>query len=126
MDSSLKAEGRRGKMNRSGALKLTAIVVVLVLCVSSAYIGLQLASKGTNSVSSDDASPVLPDQPMSTGESPSNTAPSSGDSNVLQPMSTGESPSNTAPSSGDSNVLQPVTNENLDGTTTEPIIVGPV
>jgi len=99
-------------MNRSGALKLTAIVVVFVLCLSSVFIGLQLSQKG-NSASSGDVSPVPPaDVPLNTGESPAVSVPSS--------------PAASVPSSGDSNVQQPATNEDLGSTTTTPVVVGPV
>lgn len=100
-------------MNRSGALKLTAIVVVFVLCLSSLYIGLQLSQKGKSSPSIGDVSPVPPtDVPLNTGESPAVSVPSS--------------PSVSVPSTGDSTVQQPVTNQDVGTTTTDPIVVGPV
>ncbi len=69
-------------MNRSGALKLTAILLVLVLCISTIGIGLQLASKGTSSVGSVDASTnPIGQQPLNTGEGSPNSGLSSGTSN---------------------------------------------
>ncbi len=70
-------------MDRSGALKLTTLLVVLVLCVSSVGIGLQLASKGSSSVASVDASTAPTKNPSDAGESSSNLA-CSGNSNDIE------------------------------------------
>jgi hypothetical protein len=71
-------------MNRTGALKLTAILIVLVLCISSVGMGLLLANKGSSSVTSVDASTVPTGNPLNTGESSSIPGSSSGVSNDLQ------------------------------------------
>ena len=67
-------------MDRSGALKLTTILVVLLLCVSTVGIGLQLANQGASSVASVDASTAPSENPLNTGGSSSNPS-GSGNSN---------------------------------------------
>ena len=81
-DLPLMLRGGGVELNRSGALKLTAILVVLVLCISSIGIGLQLAFKDTSSVSSVDASTVLT-EPLNTGENSPSPVQSTGSSNDL-------------------------------------------
>jgi hypothetical protein len=49
-------------MNKSGALKLSAIVILLVLCLTSVVIGLQAASEGSSSIRPVGALTVLTDE----------------------------------------------------------------